>query len=250
MDVSKKEIDQLIQDKYDGSTENKHLLRVDMARLATGEPLAYVIGWMPFLGMRIYLDSKPLIPRPETEWWTEELITALAAQGRERALHILDLCAGAGAIGCAILKAFPHARVSFGELIPEHKATIEKNIRENELDVSRADIRIGNLYEPFPEERFDVIVANPPYIPESRALEESVSAHERPEALFAGNDGLAVIRRIADDAAAHLHPGGELWMECDSEHAHEALALVENTAHEAKIRTDQYERPRLIVGYY
>ena len=76
--VSEADFRSLIDDKYDGSTENRHLLRADIARLAAGEPLAYVIGWVPFLGLRIYLDSKPLIPRPETEWWTEELAAHLS----------------------------------------------------------------------------------------------------------------------------------------------------------------------------
>ena len=65
----------LIRDKYEGDANAD--MNEDLARLAAGEPLAYVIGWIPFLGLRIYLDSKPLIPRPETEWWTEVLIKHL-----------------------------------------------------------------------------------------------------------------------------------------------------------------------------
>ncbi len=246
VEVSKKDIDQLIQDKYDGSTENRHLLRLDMARLAVGEPLAYVIGWIPFLGLKIYLDSKPLIPRAETEWWTEELIKSLPATE----LRVLDLCAGSGAIGCAILKALPRAHVSFGELIPEHKVTIHKNISENGLDALRAEVRIGDLFDPFKDERFDVIAANPPYIPLDRNLDESVSAHEPPEALFAGKDGLSIIRRIAIETPMHVNAGGTLWLECDVEHAGAARELIAAHAKSAEIRTDQYGRLRVIVGYY
>jgi release factor glutamine methyltransferase len=246
--VSPADLTALIQDKYDGSTENRHLLSRDIARLATGEPLAYVVGWMPFLGLRIYLDSRPLIPRPETEWWTEQLIAA-TKNGNE--LRFLDLCAGSGAVGCALLKAFPGAHVSFGELVPEHEATIRKNIRENSLDETRTDIRIGDLFVPFGTEKFDLIAVNPPYIPEKRKLEKSVANFEPREALAAGKDGLTIIARIARGAAAHMNPGGALWLECDTEHAEIARGLVEGGgAKNTEIRNDQYGRPRVIIGYY
>lgn len=258
MEVSKKDIDLLIQDKYEGSTENKHLLRRDLARLAVGEPLAYVIGWVPFLGLKIYLDSRPLIPRPETEWWTEELIkartesnTIYGINGSKGSLRVLDLCAGSGAIGCAMLKSIPDARVSFGEVTPAHEATIRKNIEENNLDAARADIRIGDLFAPFAGETFDVIATNPPYIPTERVLEENVIGFEPHEALLGGDDGLAIIRRIARDAEAHINEGGMLWLECDTEHAEAARELItKGGVKKAEIRTDPYGRPRIIVGYY
>ncbi len=245
MDVSEADLKALIDDKYDGSTENRHLLRKDMARLASGEPLAYVIGWIPFLGLRIHLDSKPLIPRPETEWLAEELAAHLAGRS---SVSVLDLCAGSGAVGCALLKLHPGAQVSFAELDGKHKETIEKNLRENDLPDAR--VGIGDLFEPFRDERFDIIATNPPYIPSGRKLEHSVSGFEPGEALFAGEDGLSVIRRIAAEAPMHLNPDGELWLECDAEHAAEAEKLVAAHAKRTELRNDQYGRPRLIVGYY
>ncbi|HVW71836.1 MAG TPA: peptide chain release factor N(5)-glutamine methyltransferase [Candidatus Paceibacterota bacterium] len=255
----------LIRDKYGGQAHEAGI-QADQARLAAGEPVAYVIGWQPFLGLTIYLDSKPLIPRPETEWWAEELINALSPERLALAHHrlpkgpallrsghplrVLDLCAGSGAIGCAILKHCTSARVTFAELVPEHEATIWKNIRENGLDESRAEVRIGDLFAPLAGERFDIIASNPPYIPESRELDRSVTNFEPREALRAGDDGLALIRRIAEEAPEHLHPGGELWLECDSEHADAARDLIAARAQRAELRTDPYGRPRVVVGYY
>src|SRR3989338_2129305 len=132
------------------------------------EPEAYVIGWQPFLGLKIYLDSHPLIPRPETEWWTERLLTHVGTS-YVPTLKFLDLCAGSGAIGCAALARLPNAQVYFGEIDPTHEVTILKNIRENHLDESRAHIRIGDLFQPFSDTRFDIIAANPPYVPPSRS---------------------------------------------------------------------------------
>jgi release factor glutamine methyltransferase len=238
-----KDLAWLIGEKYGGNADDPRLAE-DKERLAAGEPLAYVIGWQPFLGLRIFLDSHPLIPRPETEWWVEELIRGTKAS------KMLDLCAGSGAAGCAILAQVPDAQVSFGEIDSAHEATIRKNLRENGLDEARATVRIGDLFAPFAGETFDVIAANPPYIPLDRALDRSVTEFEPELALRSGADGLALIRRIAEEAPAHMHEGGELWMECDAEHAEAAKDLVAAHAKSAELRTDPYGRPRLVVGYY
>ncbi len=239
----------LLRDKYDGDTEAD--LSGDLARLSGGEPLAYVIGWVPFLGLRIVLDSHPLIPRPETEWWTEELVKHLRERFCGKPFRLLDLCAGSGAIGLSVLHAFPHAQVSFGELVPEHSDLIRKNIEVNGLDGSRVDIRTGSLFEPFAHEQFDVIASNPPYVPESRVLEASVTEFEPSEALYAGPDGLSLIREIANDVSSHLLPQGEVWIECDMDHAEQVRELIlSGGAHTAEVRNDLYGRPRLCVGYY
>src|SRR3989344_2373176 len=169
----------------------------------TDEPEAYKLGWVPFLGLKIYLDSRPLIPRPETEWWTEKLIRELGTE-----FAVLDLCAGSGAIGCAILKYVSNVKVYFGEIDQRHEATIRKNIRENGLDGSRAEIRIGNLFEPFGDMQFDVIAAKLPQ---------------------------------------YLKPGGQAWIECDIENIDEAQRLFKAHGFHVKILYDQYERPRVIV---
>jgi len=236
------------------------------------EPLAYIIGDQPFLGLTIYLDSRPLIPRPETEWWTEQLLNEIDKKGElveskmgvrlgraarsapifgsnsEPKLKFLDLCSGSGAIGCAALAHFPSAQVYFGEIDSAHEATILKNIRENNLDESRAHIYIGDLFAPFPTDlAFDVIAVNPPYIPSGRILPESVANYEPALALRAGTDGLDVIRRIATSVRCHLAEQGVLWCECDSAHADAACALFKAQGFSADIRLDQYGVPRIIV---
>jgi release factor glutamine methyltransferase len=248
MEIPKEELAHLVRDKYHGQTDTD--LTADIARLAAGEPLAYVIGWIPFLGVNVFLDSGPLIPRPETEWWTELLVEHL--QTRFTApFRLLDLCAGSGAVGLAVLKHVPHARVSFGELSAEHAVLIEKNIRENDLDGSRAIVRAGDLFEPFLHDTFEVIVTNPPYIPADRHLDPSVHDYEPHEALFAGGDGLDLIRRIARHTPHHLTEGGELWLECDTTHTKQAAQLIaEGGALQTVIKTDHYGRERLVLAYY
>ncbi|HEX2792320.1 MAG TPA: HemK family protein methyltransferase [Candidatus Paceibacterota bacterium] len=248
-DIPAEDIAALIRDKYEGDTHAD--LTADLERLAAGEPLAYVIGWIPFAGARIELDSRPLIPRAETECWTERLIRHASQKFGDEPFALLDLCAGSGAIGVAIAAALPNAQVSFAELGEAHLATIQKNLDENGIAPSRVAVRAGDLFAPFPDIRFDFIAANPPYIPAARTLDASVTDYEDSAALFSGEDGLDLIRRIATDAPGHLRQGAELWMECDIANVEEAVRLVEaGGASRADIRTDQYGRPRYLVGYY
>ncbi len=264
----------LLDEKYGGKETADY--EADKKRLFSGEPLGYTIGWQPFLGLKIYLDSKPLIPRPETEWWTEQLTNAISgtlyrATARAggtfsaendsvprnciREVRFLDLCAGSGAIGCAALAKLrtrrhddaSDAQVYFGEIDPAHETTIRKNIRENNLDVARTTIRIGNLFEPFGDMRFDFIAANPPYIPAGRELPASVADYEPSLALFSGDDGLDVIRRLAAELPKHLTEDGVAWIECDSSHSETAQKLFASQGFLAEIRTDQYDKPRILV---
>ena len=263
----------LLEEKYKGEKTPEY--EADKKRLASGEPLAYVIGYQPFLDLKIYLDSHPLIPRVETEWWTEQMLQEAVKACSLRGLHsatarglsdfsaeklrtpkgtcrtdvhrLLDLCAGSGAIGCAALAKLPNAQVYFGEIDPAHEATILKNIRENHLDESRTHICIGDLFEPFASMKFDIIAANPPYVPSDRVLEKSVADYEPSHALFAGTDGLDLIRRIATELSKHLAPGGEAWIEIDTPAAATAAGLFTAQGFVAEIRNDQYDKPRIVV---
>ncbi|MDR3546742.1 MAG: peptide chain release factor N(5)-glutamine methyltransferase [Candidatus Pacebacteria bacterium] len=266
----------IIRDKYNGNADVD--LVKDMERLAAGEPLAYIIGWIPFLGLKISLEpvtpdeevkagapeARPLIPRPETEWWTEKLIDHLqyrfGAHGTspERPFQLLDLCAGSGAIGLAILSHLPNAYVTFGELNSAHTALIRHNLTLNNLDANRADIRTSDLFENLKDERFDIIATNPPYIPDTRALDDNVTRYEPSEALFSGSDGLTLIRRILKEAPQHLTRNrgdetgsGELWMECDIENIAEAEKYARAAgAGETTIHPDLYGRPRLLIATF
>jgi len=251
---------QLLEEKYDGHTSKA--FERDCNRLACGEPIAYVIGWQPFLGLKIFLDSpcsaeasqgtRPFIPRPETEWWTEQLLSNLEVRlpigSRTSKLRFLDLCAGSGAIGCAALARLPNAQVYFGEIDSAHEATILKNIRENHLDETSTHIYIGDLFESFPPNlQFDVIVANPPYGLSSRILPRSVTDYEPALALYGGADGLTVIRRIAAELPHRLAKGGIAWIECDETHTDVACALFTAQGLTAEVCADQYGTPRVIV---
>lgn len=218
------EIAWLLRDKYAGQKNNAFYS--DTERLRRGEPLAYVIGWIPFLNTQIYLDSKPLIPRTETEYWVGELIKELKEKNISR-LNILDLCAGSGCIGVALLHEIPHANVDFVEINQSHHATITKNILEDAIDPMRTQVLGGDLFENVPT-KYDVIVCNPPYIDPSLEdrIQRSVLTHEPREALFGGEYGTEIIKRVLKEASQHLNKGGILYLEHEPEQQEEVLRLA------------------------
>lgn len=247
-DVDPKERAWLLAEKYAGQETPGFF--ADLERLAHGEPLAYVIGWVDFLGARIDLSEHPLIPRPETEWWTEQLIAMLKEQrGSDAPLRILDLFAGSGAIGIALARAFPHATVASADISEAAIRSVRTNANANACDDRVAAIR-SDLFSAI-DGVFDVIVANPPYIdpkhPET--VEPSVLAHEPHEALFGGERGLATIARFLSDAPTFLVPGGAIAMEfgLGQEHAIAEIA-AELPFVSIQIKDDQYGIPRWLLA--
>jgi release factor glutamine methyltransferase len=234
----------LLKEKYAGVTCPAY--EEDVRRLEAGEPLAYVIGFVPFLGTQIYLDSNPLIPRVETEYWVEQAINVI----KERNLgpvRILDLCAGSGAIGIALLRHLPDAEVDFAEIDRMHHMTILKNLEENHIDQRRAHVFGGDLFEKVTG-TYDFILTNPPYLdPELQTrVEESVLVHEPGGALWGGRQGLALIGDIIRDAQGHLSRGGIIFIEHEPEQVeaiHESARLHGYRAFETI--DDQYGIARL-----
>lgn len=180
-------------------------------------PEAYEIGWVPFVHTDIYLDSRPLIPRTETEYWTAEAIKEVASSGLMYP-KVLDLCAGSGCIGVAVLKDLPVAKVDFVEIEEKHHDTIKKNLIKNQINPDRARVFGGDLFENV-RGTYDFILSNPPYInPELKErVGESVKMFEPEIALYGGKDGLEIIRRIIMEAPKHLASGGVLYIEHEPE---------------------------------
>ena len=193
----------LLNEKYNGVKIPE--FEDDLKRLDSGEPLAYVIGWQPFCGTKIYVDSYPLIPRPETEYWVQLAIDEIKKKENPK---VLDLCAGSGCIGVAVLKAIPGSVVDFVEIDERHHATILKNIRENGVDEKRTRIFGGSLFENVIGQ-YDMILTNPPYIDPtlSNRMGEGVLEYEPELALFGGNGGMELINEILTKAP----PISEAW---------------------------------------
>lgn len=178
-----------------------HLCR----RRVAGEPLAYIAGQKEFFGLRLAVDKRVLVPRPDTETLVEWALETLPAHCTSR---VIDLGTGSGAIALAIKKFRPDARV---EAVDASGGTLEvaaANALALGLDVG---FRQASWLEAC-DAQFDLIVSNPPYVREDDPHLPSL-AHEPRSALAAGPDGLDDIRVIIEQAPSHLRPGGWLLLE-------------------------------------
>ena len=205
-----KEISWLLKEKYNNVLTDE--ARIDIVRLQEGKPVDYLIGFTDFLGCRIDLSKKPLIPRSETEFWTEKAIQEMRGNPK-----CLDIFAGSGCIGIGILTHVPGATVDFADSNPEMTEQIEINCKLNDINPSRYRIIQSDIFANL-SGSYDYIFANPPYIAEnSPYVQESVVQYEPRSALFSGLDGLFHIRRFLKEVKNHLNPGGKFYMEFDSE---------------------------------
>lgn len=232
----------LLTEKYN-DVENDAFY-ADRARLKAGEPLAYLIGSIPFLNTTIYLDSRPLIPRVETEWWVN---ICLKTFKKNSSLKILDLCAGSGCIGIALLKNLSGSDVTFAELDVTHLHTIKKNCEANKIASDQYTLVQSDLFSNI-QERFDLIVSNPPYIdPCLQRTEVSVTAHEPHTALYGGTAGMRYISQIITGCKKFLNPEGVLYLEHEPEQSTPIHSLANNQALKANTYLDQYGKARYTV---
>ena len=234
-----REIAWLLREKYNGVESDTFL--ADKERLAGGEPLAYLIGHTPFGPLAIFLDSHPLIPRVETEFWVEKVVDTLRA-GFARPQRILDLCAGSGCIGTYVLHELPSAHIDFAEIDTTHHATIVKNIAVNNLPVSQTCIFGGDLFAEIPQgTRYDLILTNPPYIDATlERTDANVHAHEPHQALYGGTHGMEIINRIIAEAPTYLTPAGTLVIEHEPEQCDAIYSLGTRYGFTTEHHDDQY----------
>jgi release factor glutamine methyltransferase len=197
----------------------------------------YVRGYVPFLGQNIFLDSRPLIPRTETEYWVEQ---ALSEIPKDQMPKILDLFAGSGCIGIAILAHIKGAHVTFAEKEPRHLPTIKRSLEENSIDPEHASLIESDVWSAVPQ-KFDYIFANPPYISKERStVETSVTRSEPEEALFAENDGFYFIEKIIVGLSEHLMPKGTCYIEHEPFHTERVSEVAERYGFKAETFKDQY----------
>ena len=193
-------------------------------RRRTGEPVAYLRGFKEFYGLRFRVDPRVLIPRPETETLVEEARRVIAG----RALTIVDVGTGSGAIACAIAVNEPGVRLIATDASAGALMVASANARE--LGVSdRVEVRQGDLLAPVTE-RVEIVCANLPYLREDAlahlAAERTSLAFEPRAAVIAGRDGLDLIRRAVLDVPRVLARGGTALFECDPPQAGEIAQLL------------------------
>ena len=196
-----------------------------VARRKAGEPVAYLIGRREFWSMDLLVNQHTLIPRPETELLVELALERIPTHAE---FHILDLGTGSGAIALAIARERPRCRVTASDLSPQALAVARTNAER--LNIANVSFREGSWFSPFSTERFDIIVANPPYVAEHDPhLDEGDLPAEPQSALVAGPTGLEMIGAIIAGAKRHMREGAWLLME----HGYNQAGMVTTLLHDA-----------------
>lgn len=191
---------------------------------ARGEPLAYLLGEQHFWTLRLKVNRTVLIPRPETELVVERALQHLA---RDQAVSVLDLGTGSGAIAVSIAQERPQARVLGVDQSAEALAVARGNAALNH--VANIDFLHSDWFAAVPQQRFALILSNPPYIADGDPhLAAAVLAHEPRMALISGSDGLDAIRHIARHAPAFLASRGWLILEHGWQQAIAVRQLLES----------------------
>ncbi|WP_147639315.1 peptide chain release factor N(5)-glutamine methyltransferase [Alistipes sp.] len=219
-------------------------LEEQIAALAAGRPLQYVLGYTEFCGLRIGVREGVLIPRPETE----ELVMRIVRQAPPSPT-VLDIGTGSGCIAIALDRLIAGAEVHAVDLSERALAIARENAAALGSGVRffRADA-LGDLHEAA-DRQYDIIVSNPPYVPagDRPAMRRNVTGYEPAEALFVPDDDpLRFYRAIARSARRLLRPGGSLWLEIDERQAEAMRRLLASEAYEAiEIYLDMNDKPRM-----
>ena len=212
-------------------------------QLAAHKPAQYIIGQADFYGMQLKVDDRVLIPRPETE----ELVELILAENSEENLKVLDIGTGSGAIALALAKNRAAWSVTAADISQEALDLASENAKVQKLNIF---FKKSDCFAEI-SEKYDIIVSNPPYI--SREDESEVGLNvlysEPHLALFADEDGLAIYRRIAEDAKYHLKDGGKIYLEIGYKQGQSVPELFRKYLPEKRVRTlkDQFGQDRMVV---
>lgn len=232
----------MLVDKSRALTETEEAaFEAMVVRREQREPLQYILGSQSFMGFPIKTDPRALIPRNDTETLCEEALRHIRPGS-----GVLDLCTGTGALAIALKKLCPGAVVTASDISGDALSLAKENAQSN-----RAEIRFlqGDLFAPIAKEQFDVIVSNPPYIPDGLRGQLQAEVEKEPAlALFGGADGLDFYRRITAEAPLHLYPDGWLCLEVGDGEADAVATLLKKDFLSIHVLPDLNGLPRVVSG--
>ncbi|MDA3973827.1 peptide chain release factor N(5)-glutamine methyltransferase [Enterococcus thailandicus] len=190
------------------SEADQLLIQTDMKLLLENHPPQYLLGYADFYGHRLKVTEATLIPRPETE----ELVDWCLAEVAGSEQTIIDIGTGTGAIAISLKAERPEWQVSAVDLSASALDVAKENAEKEQAEI---DFYLGDTLEPVLDQRFDIIISNPPYISHKEwdLMDESVRTFEPKMALFAEDDGLAIYRKIAKEAPDVLTEEGKIFLE-------------------------------------
>lgn len=236
-------VERLRKEKY-GGRETKEFL-AEVKKLADGERLEYLLGKTRFCGAWVDLSVRPMVPREETEHWVKQVIqedTGLAV----KQLRILDLFAGSGCVGMALLKHFENAYVTFVDIQDSTSVSVMKSLTLNEIEKERAVVLRMDVEEFLNsnQERYDRIFAVPPYVPPFMREEVMRELHAEHEVnFFDKEDGYYYHKLLLKHIPNLLTAGGRCYFEFDFTQYSTIVRLLNRHSYKYKVLLDQHNNP-------
>ena len=225
------------------TTEEEVFVKGIFQQLAAHKPAQYIIGQADFYGMQLKVDERVLIPRPETE----ELVELILAENPGMNLSVLDIGTGSGAIAKKKTKNRPDWSVTAADISQDALDLANENAKNQNLQIF---LKKSDCFTEI-SEKYDIIVSNPPYISREDESEVGLNVlHSEPHlALFADEDGLAIYRRIAEDAKDYLKDGGKIYLEIGYKQGQSVPELFRKHLPEKRVRAlkDQFGQDRMVV---
>ena len=225
------------------SEEERRFVEDIYTKLVAHIPAQYIIGHAEFFEMQLKVDERVLIPRPETE----ELVELILAENPKENLKVLDIGTGSGAIALALAKNRPDWSVTAADISQDALDVANENAKNQNLQIF---LKKSDCFTEI-SEKYDIIVSNPPYISHEDESEVGLNVlHSEPHlALFADDDGLAIYRRIAEDAKDYLKDGGKIYLEIGYKQGQSVPELFRKHLPEQRVRTlkDQFGQDRMVV---
>ena len=214
--------------------------------LTQGEPIEHITHQKEFMKLNFYVDENVLIPRPDTEVLVEEVMKIAK---KIKAKKILDLCTGSGAIAVSLAKYLENTQLTALDISGKALDVAIANAKNNQVQDKITFVE-SNLFENLGQEKYDMIVSNPPYIrrKEIETLDKEVRKEPR-LALDGGEDGLEFYRRIIDEGYAYLKYGGYICLEIGYDQKEEVMQLIEAKKQYSGTycKKDLYDNDRVIV---
>lgn len=241
----KKRIDRILLKEIVLSDLQVHHLRNIQAQLATSKPIQYVLNEAWFGGMKLFVDTSTLIPRPETE----ELVEWIIAETQTKALRILDIGTGSGCIPVYIKKKIPHADITAIDISEGALLAAKKNATTYNADIHFESFDFLKEADWPQLPIFDIIVSNPPYIRQSEetTMAKNVLDYEPATALFVPDeDALLFYRKIAVFAKTHLAENGQVYLEINEALGGAVLQLFEKEGYRAQLKKDLRGKDRMV----
>ena len=241
--LNKNEINIIANENIELSNENKKQLLESIEKIKKGYPLQYITHYQKFMGIKFEVNENVLIPQPDTEVLVEKTIKIVQKcypKEDNRNIKILDLCTGSGAIAISLKKYLPSVQVFASDISKKALEIAKTNAKKNDVQIKLIE---SNMFENI-NEKFDIVVSNPPYIKTDEITKLSNQVQNEPRlALDGGKDGLDFYRIIQKNIKNYLYENGMLLMEIGYDQGQAVASMFKNS----KLVKDYAGKDRVIM---